>query len=361
MTITNRLAGLLLGSSVALAAGCAAQSETVPPTVVAPTVQDQVVVHQSVVAAQRDAHPMVSHRWLEYRDARDAYLQTLAAPLLECGQTKVRDRTPECVRRSATFEVAYALTALYGVTHDGRYAEAADRAYDREVLTDIDGMEPYAAAWFLTFAKEREAVVGKTDLRDTAQAVAGALESKLEGLDEYAFTQGVLFGSENNVAFALQSLWGWAEHTGDAELSQRLEAFTKSRILGQEMDSWCPLPVDGSPESFEFLPPCLQRATTVLSVMPEQISNKWLAEFVAAQDQLSPVTHTSLSTHGSLNFARAWSLWDLYKSTGEDRFRDMYIAHVDAQMNVLERAKARGESIDPWQAAFGVHALMASY
>lgn len=356
------LGAFLLAPALALSVGCAGQqAQSTSAATQAPASEAQVVVHDVVVAAERTEHPLVSHSWLQFRDARDGYVQTLAAPLLECATTKLAKRSSECLRRSATFEIAYALTALSAITQDGRYADAADEAYDPEVLSDIEGMDPYAAAWLLAFAEQRETVAGKKDLRDSADAAAQRLETWLVELDDHSFTQGALFGGENNIAFALHHLWSWSQHTGNEALASRLETFTKTRILGADMDSWCPMPVDGSPESFEFLPPCLQRATTVLSVMPGQISNKWISEFVAAQDQLSPVTYSSLDTHGSLNFSRAWSLWAVYKATGEDRYRDMYVRHVKAQMQRLEGAAARGQAVDPWQASFGVHALSVSY
>jgi hypothetical protein len=170
-----------------------------------------------------------------------------------------------------------------------------------------------------------------------------------------------MFGNEKNVAWALYNVWAWAQHTGDEPMIGRLTALTKDRMLSAEMDAWCPLPIDGEPENHEFLPPCLQRATTVLSVMPSQVSNPWLSQFLAAQNDLEPIRDPKLATHASLNFARAWSLWEVYESTADGTYRDLYVAHVTAEMDHMARQEQAGQGVDPWQAAFGVHALAQSF
>jgi hypothetical protein len=156
-------------------------------------------------------------------------------------------------------------------------------------------------------------------------------------------------------------VWNWAKHRRDTAMTARLSSFTRNRILGADMDSWCPLPVDGEPENFEFIPPCLQRAMTVLAVVPDQLSNPWLKDFVAAQDQLQPLRNARLATHGSLNFSRAWGLWSLYRATGKGEYQDMYVAHMESQLGDMAQAKKHGQGIDPWQATFGVYALAISY
>jgi hypothetical protein len=298
---------------------------------------------------------------MSFRDERSAYLETLAAPLLECANAKPKKRSPDCQRRLDTFEIPYALTALYRVTKDPRFGEAAEKSIDRKRVAKNDRFDHYTAAWFLAFARERELATRNTDMRAPADAVAARLESVLSDLDDFQFAQKALFGSDENVAFTLSNVWGWADHRADATMRSRLVSYTKSRMLGADMDSWCPMPIDGEPENFEFMPPCLTRATTVLEVMPEQLSNKWISEFVAAQDKLEPVRSPRLTEHGVLNFTRSHGLWSLYEATGKGLYRDMYVAHMKAQMAELGRMQKRGETIDPWYSAFGVRALVRSY
>jgi hypothetical protein len=311
------------------------------------------------VAGERGSIAVLAQDWPSFREVRDGYLETLGGALLRCTDPARKPKSAACQQREATFEVAYGLTALYGITRDQRYAVAADKAFDRHALKNE--LSPYAAAWMLAFVEERERVTGQDDLRSEAEIVATDLEAWLGDLDDRSLAQGMLFGSENNVAWALLNLWNWSQHTENVELAARLATFTKTRVLGADMDSWCPLPVDGAPDSFEFLPPCLQRATTVLAVMPEQVSNPWLSEFLDAQSQLAPLGHAALATHHSLNFSRASALWSVYRAKKSTEYRDMYIAHVRTQMRLLHQHEQHGDGIDPWHAAFGVHAIAQSY
>ena len=51
----------------------------------------------------------------------------------------------------------------------------------------------------------------------------------------------------------------------------------------------------------------------------------------------------------------------MYAATGEGIYRDVYVAHVDAEMDHMVRQEKAGAGLDPWQAAFGVHAIAQSY
>ena len=243
--------------------------------------------------------------------------------------------------------------------------EAADLAVDAKALRTLDSLEPYAAAWFLAMVRERELGMRNDprhdDLHAAARTVADKLETQLLELDDHKRTQGILFGSEKNVAWLLVNLWRWAEHVEDADRTARLADFTREHFLHDEMDSWCPLPVDNSPETFEFFPPCLNRAMTVLTVMPDQIANPWLAEFATNQSELSPIRDTPWSTHAALNFSRSFGLWTMYKTTGEPEYRKLYVDHVQTQMNEIARDQRTGGALDPWIAAFGVYAVGLSY
>jgi hypothetical protein len=338
------------------ACASAPRAETAQPTR-APEVAP--VVHETKVAASRSstAHPMVSHSWLHFRDARGQWLDRLGEPLLECAQAKPKTKSPECKQREASFEVAYGLTALHRLTRLPSYAEAAERAIDRKAI-EKSNLEPYAAAWFLATAREREIGMDKDDLRELAEKVADQLEAHLVGLDDHKLTQGILFGAENNVAWAIMNLWRWAEHVEDVDRASRLADFTKTHFLQEDMDEWCPLPVDSQPETFEFFPPCLNRAMTVLTVMPDQIANPWLAEFATNQSQLAPLRDTPWTTHAALNFSRSLGLWTMYKTTNEAEYRRLYIDHIQTQMKALERQDG---SADPWIVAFGIYAVGLSY
>lgn len=349
---------LSIAAVLGLTACAGAPRELAQPT---PTVAAPVVVETKVAASRSAAHPMVSHSWLQFRDARAQWLDRLGEPLLACAQASAKSKSPACKQREATFEVAYGLAALHRLTRAPEYKEAAEQAIDRNALRKLDRLEPYAAAWFLAMARERELGMRNDDLRDAAQTVADNLEAHLVGLDDHELTQGTLFGSEKNVAWAIMNLWRWAEHVEDTERAARLAELTNTRLLQEGMDSWCPLPVDSSPENFEFFPPCLNRAMTVLTVMPDQIANPWLAEFASNQSKLSPIVGSAWATHATLNFSRSFGLWTMYKTTGEPEYRKLYVDHIKTQMDAIEREQRKGSEPDPWLATFGVYAVSLSY
>jgi hypothetical protein len=320
------------------------------------------VVHETKVAASRSAaHPKASHSWLQFRDARSKWLDQLGEPLLACALAKPKAKSAQCKQREGSFEVAYGLTALHRLTRSSAFGAAAEQSVDRKALSTVSELEPYAAAWFLAMARERELGMRKDDLRELAQTVADDLEANLLALDDHTLTQGILFGSEKNVAWALVSLWRWAEHVDDIDRTARLADFTKTHFLQKDMDSWCPLPVDSEPETFEFFPPCLNRAMTVLTVMPDQIANPWLSEFAANQSGLTPMRDTPWTTHATLNFSRSFGLWTMYKTTSEPEYRKLYIDHIETQMSEIDRQHRSGGELDPWTAAFGVYAVSLSY
>jgi hypothetical protein len=344
----NRAFGAVLCGAL-FVVGCATVEPTAAPTRMPAAAMPAAAVHVTAVAAAKS--DLVSDAWVAFMQQRDAHVETLGNTLLACAKAKP---SPECERRKETFEVAYALAALHRITNDRKYQDAARVAVDKRSLRKIDEADAYTSTWFLAFAREQELSFADDSLHSKANDVALRLEGWLAELDDYSFAQGSMFGNEKNVAFVLGTLWAWAQHTKDESMIGRLTSLTKDRMLTAEMDGWCPLPIDSEPENSEFLPPCLQRATTVLSVMPSKVSDPWLSQFLAAQLELQPIRDPKLSTHASLNFARAWSLWAVYDATADGVYRDLYVAHVTAQMEHLDRA-------DPWQAAFGVHAIAQSY
>jgi|GEM_PF-2504605 len=345
--------------------GCASGA-TVTPATQAPAAQpapvseskvQAVVVEPTVAAAKVEG---VDTAWLSFRDQRDARLAQVGEPLVACAEASSRDQSPECVTRRDTFEVAYGLSTLYRVTHDPTYLDAADAAVDAKTVSRIDRQDVYGQSYFLALATEREQTKRRTDLHAKAAHVAESLETWLSEADDYSFAQRTMFGNEENAAMVLEHLWNWAELNADDAQRQRLQGLVERRFVAKDMDSWCPQTIDGEPENFEFLPPCLQRASAVLSVLPTERSNPWLDSFLAAQTELEPMKLSRLSTHEALNFSRAVALWRVYEATGDTRYRSKYVEHIEAGFDRMAQRTDAGESIDPWHAAYAVQALAVS-
>lgn len=342
--------------------GCAGTAKVAPTAPTAPAAdvaEVQAVVLEPTVAAVK-AQPGIDTAWLAFRDQRDARLTQVGEPLLACANAPSKEQGPECVTRRDTFEVAYGLSTLYRVTHDPSYLDAADAAITPKAVSRVGRLSVYGQSYFLALATERESTKHRTDLHAVAGDVAASLEAWLSEADDYSFAQRTMFGNEENAAVVLERLWDWAELNADDELRGRLRSLTETRFVAKDMDSWCPQTVDGEPENFEFLPPCLQRASAVLSVLPTERSNPWLDTFLSQQIDLEPVTLSRLATHEALNFSRAVALWRVYEATGDVRYRSKYVQHVEAGLNRMAQRTDAGESIDPWHAAYAVQALAMS-
>ena len=192
--------------------GCASAAPS--PVSVAPaqaTVPTSVVV-ETVVAPTVD---VVDRGWMRFNDNRDGYTALVAEVLVDCANAEGPEQSPDCVRRRGSFEVAYALSALYRMTHDPVYLEAADAAIETKALGKLDRLDAYEASFFLALATERERTKRRTDLHAGAEQVAKQLEAWLTEADDYAFAQRSMFGNEENAAVVLGRLWDWAELTAD--------------------------------------------------------------------------------------------------------------------------------------------------
>lgn len=340
-------------------AGPAMVAPTAPITPAAGVAEAQAVVFEPAVAAAK-AQSGVDTAWLAFRDQRDARLTQVAEPLVACANASAKEQAPECVTRRESFEVAYGLSTLYRITHDPSYLDAADAAITPKAVSRLSRLSVYGQSYFLALATERESTKHRTDLHAAAGDVAASLEAWLVEADDYSFAQRTMFGNEENAAVVLERLWDWAELNADDELRGRLRTLTETRFVAKDMDSWCPESVDGEPANFEFLPPCLQRASAVLSILPAKRSNPWLDTFLSQQTELEPVTMSRLATHEALNFSRAVALWRVYEATGDVRYRSKYVQHVEAGFDRLGQRTDAGESIDPWHAAYAVQALAMS-
>lgn len=361
MTSTHRWKhAIALTLAAASVAGCATSAPiaSAPPTTAARShaAPAAVVVEPTVAASKVD----VGASWRTFEDQRDTRLAEVAEPLMACAHARATEQSPECVTRRATFEVALGLSTLYRITHDPTYHDAAEASIDDETVAELDGRDVYGQSFFLALATEREDTKHRTDLHARAGQVATSLEAWLNESDDYSFAQHTMFGNEENAAVVLEHLWNWADLNADDAQRERLQGLVERRFVAKDMDSWCPQMIDGEPENFEFLPPCLQRATAVLSVLPTERSAPWLDRFLAAQTELEPITLSRLSTHETLNFTRAVALWRVYRATGDARYRTRYVEHVDAGFDRLAQRTQAGEAIDPWHASVAVAALAAS-
>ncbi len=76
---------------------------------------------------------------------------------------------------------------------------------------------------------------------------------------------------------------------------------------------------------------------------------------------LRPLEGVSTDHSAGLTWSRAWALWDLWKLTGDLRWRTMYREHVESWYAQPQYWAEDYQSYAHWVAQFGVHAIDLSY
>jgi len=297
--------------------------------------------------------------WERFELEREDHLRALAEPILAC---VARSDTPSpvfdgCYDWHSAVHGHWALLALGRVLGDEGFTEAAELSFTAEgVAAELDAVEagradeiPYGYAWLLALAVERQRA-GESDLDPLAEAVADGLELYLLDLPPAGARAGVLASEYTNISWAVVHLHAWAVATGDAERAASAEDFAREVLLPVS----CPVEADRTDTS-GFLPPCLVRAYALRRILPDEAS--WLAD-VPEDPDLPPVTEITSAHVAGLNFSRAWGLWTLTATTGDERWRDVYLEHLQWHLDHPEYWAENYDLYAHWVAQFGVYAIV---
>ena len=319
-------------------------------------------------------------RWEAFLAARESYLERLAPPIMNCVVQRDTDNAifHGCYDWHSACHGVFALLALTRLLDDPSYAEIADAeltadnvAHELSILesgsfpefnnpTGYDEL-PYGYSWFLTLAAERE-LGGRDDLSSMANLIA-------DGLQEYVNAPGrgtpddICVNFHDNISWAVFNLWSHATARGDADLADWAEDYTRTEILDQE--ARCPVS-QANENRREFFPQSLLRAMAIVTVLPTAERDLWIAEHLPMDLEVVPIDADELAGAGAhlagLNFARAWGLWALYRATNARHFRDLYLDHVEASMEMPGSWDLTSSySNSHWIAQFGVYAIRLSY
>ena len=348
--------------------GCAKAPEVVATRAPEPTPAPAVAaVEDEPVIVDDVADPA----WHHFVDARLSYLQQLAKPLVACVDASAQPHESAeypCTTRDwpSLMHAAYGLARIARRTNDPAMAQRAVDALTPEVIAAARrtlvqhgiSEDPHAFVWILAAANEHR---GRTDLQTLATDVAFALDTWVEELPEDQVMHGVLVGSRDSVAWIVENLWTWAEASGDADLAERMQAFTRGQLSGADLDRFCDPTIDGEPAKDELFSPCLHRVRAVLEILPEEgDKDTWLATLMQERRHLDPVENAPLATHAALNFSRSASLWALYEATGDTAYQQAYVRHIEAQMQST-RWDQHQAADRAWIAQFGVRAIELSF
>lgn len=313
-------------------------------------------------------------RWQAFVDQREAWLYALSEPILACVGTHDTGHPAfhGCIDWHSSVHATWALHALYRMTGEAAYLEAANAVLDPagvegELEDILAGNLPlvellYGRAWFLLLARERELSLagqpGATDLRTHAEAIADQLEAVLMGQSVGQLSDAVSADDYWNASWALLNLHRWALHVGDASRAAWIETLMTDVVMNVE----CPL-VDELAFTEDFFPPCLHRALAVLSVLPDRQTAAWLAAELPGQGEfeLAALCEPTPAHVAGLNFSRAWGLWALWEASGDTHYRDLYVEHVWRHIAQPDYWAEDYWAHSHWIAQFGVHAIWLSW
>ena len=212
---------------------------------------------------------------------------TVLAETVERGFTRRDTEHPVfcgCIDWHSSVHGAYALLTAARLTGQSRWAEVVDVTLTADCLNleweslqkgELDHELPYGYAWVLKLAIEREQEWGKTDLFSLATAVAHRLEQWIFSLSDEAVICHAQRREYGNLSWALLNLWEWSQWKGNMELCEKLRAFTRLRVV--PLDEELPLSYDNVTN--EFFAASLQRTRTILTILPNAESLRWLERF----------------------------------------------------------------------------------
>lgn len=309
-------------------------------------------------------------RWQDFLAKREGWLHALAEPVLACvvEQDTSHPAFHGCIDWHSAVHGTYALHALYRMTGEPLYLDAADTVLDPEgvaaELADMqrDALPPiellYGRAWFLLLARERELAGAGEELRPHAELIADQLEATLAGQSPAQLGSWLVADDYLSASWALLNLWRWAVHVGDTARVEWIEMLVADVAMGVD----CPL-VDEVGFEDDFFPPCLHRAMLVLTVLPSDSTANWLATELPGPGEfpLEPLCMPSPAHTAGLNFSRAWGLWALWQGSQDPIYRDLYVEHVFRHVEQPEYWADDYYAHSHWIAQFGIHAISLSW
>ena len=218
----------------------------------------------------------------------------------------------------------------------------------------------YGWAWLLTLAKELktwEDPQAKVWL-DNLMPLVEVLEVKMmEFLPKLVYP--IRVGEHPNTAFALSMTLDYAK----VFQKQDLEALIIQRSKDFYMqDQNCP--IDWEPSGYDFLSPCLEEASLMAKVLPEEEFQLWINDFMPSLfskyfslevAEVSDRSDGKLVHLDGLNFSRAWNLYEL-----AERYEAFYhLKTIGDQHFVKAYPNLFGDSYEGahWLGTFALYAL----
>jgi hypothetical protein len=311
------------------------------------------------LAVHAETEPQSLKQW---RSDRAAFALALTEPITVCVQNHDTENPVfhGCIDWHSSVHGTWALTAYSWATGDRRYEPLIKSLLDPAALklehahlaADPSFEMPYGRAWFLRLAIDYRRMFHDGRLDAFADDIAASLTARYEQTPPNP--KSIAYQS---ATWALINLYDYGAMRGDGRILDFVRAKVRNYYLSKAP---CPLQ-EVEIDTREFMAVCTNWAWLVSKVLPRDEFKAWLDVFLPDSLKLEPVVSPDSVHQSGLNFSRAWGLWNLYQTTGEQRFLNAYLAHFDATYRNPAQWKGDYGTVAHWVAQFGMLAIIESY
>lgn len=217
----------------------------------------------------------------------------------------------------------------------------------------------YGWTWLLKLdeaLREWETPEAKEMQENLSPLVTVISEKFIEFLEKLKYP--IRIGEHSNIAFGMSFAYDWAQKYHP----QLADEIRKKAMEYYSNDCKCPLTWE--PGGFDFLSPCLQEASLMQKIMPQNKFEKWMKKFLpgfernpAKYIQIAEVTDRSdgkLAHLDGLNFSRAWCLFEMGNGLNNSKMMKLGVAHFNYSYEKMDSGEYAGAH---WLASFATYAL----
>jgi hypothetical protein len=257
-----------------------------------------------------------------------------------------------CIDWHSSVHGHWALLRAYRVLKDPRLLAQVTTAFTRKAMAEEYRYlqsnawfeMPYGRAWFLLLMQEYETVTANSEYREISDYVAASLQAYL--LNQPFTAEDPEY---NNQPWAYRRLQEYYEFTQNQRelksLTNKLQHATELSVSLQE---------DKNQGFFSMWGNLAHLLELVIS---RSSFKMWEAKNRPNPADLMPITKLYDAHQLSINYARAWAFWSLYRGTCNPHYLAAYIDHMEAGWRIHATHKNDYRRYGHWVPQFGIYAL----